>query len=65
MNAFLNNRSVDTGAVVAPGIRIVREADGYRLAQNRPPMGPVLASLSLEQALEQNPETLGDPLVGH
>jgi hypothetical protein len=53
MNAFLNNRSVDTGAVVAPGIRIVREADGYRLAQNRPPMGPVLASLSLEQALEQ------------
>ena len=53
MEAFSKNGSVDSGAIATPGIRILREADGYRLQQSRPPMGPVLASLTLDQALEQ------------
>lgn len=62
MDATSNNRSVETVAVATPGIRILREADGFRLAQSRPPMGPVLASLSLEQALDQ--VTLLLPICG-
>ncbi len=40
-------------AIASPGITLFREHDGFRLAQSRPPMGPVLASLPLEQALDQ------------
>ncbi len=49
-------------AIASPGITLFRERDGYRLAQSRPPVGPVLASLSLEQALDQ--VTLLLPICG-
>lgn len=53
MDALSNTGSEKSRAIATPGIRILRESEGYRLAQSRPPMGPVLASLSLEQALDQ------------
>lgn len=62
METFSDSVSGSSEAITTPGIRILREAGGYRLEQRRPPIGPVLASLSLEQALDQ--VTLLLPICG-
>ena len=53
MDAYSKSGAESTGVFTTPGINILREDDGYRLAQNRPPVGPMLAKLPLAGALEQ------------